>query len=100
MNGAMRVVGPVVCGVVWLMCQPVRAQGQGSLAGTVVDALGARVSGARVALLGPGVKSADVTTDGDGSFSFTSLAPGRYQVAATAKGFSPKKSDPVYVGAS
>src|SRR5262245_10673718 len=96
---AVRAVSVVVCAAMFLMVQPVWAQGQGSLVGTVVDSLGARVSGAGVALSGPGVKTVNVQTENDGSFSFTSLVPGRYHVTATAQGFSPRTSDPVYVGA-
>ncbi|HKE83875.1 MAG TPA: TonB-dependent receptor plug domain-containing protein [Vicinamibacterales bacterium] len=96
---AVRAVSVVVCAAMFLIARPVWAQAQGSLVGTVVDSLGARVSGAGVALSGPGVKTVNVQTESDGSFSFTSLVPGRYQVTATAQGFSPRTSDPVYVGA-
>ena len=74
------------------------AQGQATVAGTIVDALGARVSGANVTLMRDGMKVADSKSGSDGTFSFASLAPGRYAVAAIAPGFSPRTSEPVYVG--
>ena len=46
-----------------------------------------------------GMKAADATSGSDGTFSFGSLAPGRYQVQASAKGFDARTSDPIYVGA-
>ena len=85
---------------------PVAALGQtsdssqqtGSLTGIVVDALGSRVAGARVTLAtGLGV-SAAATTMADGSFAFTALTSGLYQVAVHADGFEPFTSAPVYVG--
>jgi iron complex outermembrane receptor protein/vitamin B12 transporter len=63
-----------------------------------VDQLGARLSGATVTLSG-GPTAGEAKTGNDGSFSFTGVAAGRYQVVAAASGFSPATSEPVYVGA-
>src|SRR4029079_8850462 len=87
-----------VCAVLALSAQQAMAQGQATVAGTIVDALGARVSGSTVTLMRDGRKVADSTSGGDGTFSFASLAPGRYAVAATAQGFRPRTSEPAYVG--
>ena len=76
-----------------------QGQGEGTLAGAVLDPLGARVPGAAVALLGEQGAARESTTDAEGAYEFTSLAPGRYQVVATAAGFSPVTSEPAYVGA-
>ena len=37
-------------------------------------------------------------SDAEGAFAFRNLAAGRYQVTATAQGFQPRTSDPVYAG--
>jgi len=76
----------------------VLAQGQGALAGAVLDALGARVPGAAVTLLGDQGLIGERTADAEGAYEFAGLAPGRYQVGATAAGFSSVTSEPAYVG--
>jgi vitamin B12 transporter len=73
------------------------AQQQASLAGAVVDPLGARVPGATVTLVAEGRDAAETTTGGDGAYRFEGLAAGRYQVVATAPGFEAFTSEPVYV---
>jgi hypothetical protein len=63
----------------------------GSVSGTIVDASGAAVGGARVALTrdepGAGVET---TADKDGAFTFASVAPGAFHVTVTAAGFAPQ----------
>ena len=73
------------------------AQDTGTIAGTALDQLGARLSGATVTLSG-GPTARETTTGSDGAYSFANVAAGRYQVVATASGFSPTTSEPVYVG--
>ena len=75
------------------------AQDQGTLAGVVLDPLGARVPGAAVTLLREQAGAGERTTDAEGAYEFASLTPGRYQVLATAPGFSPVTSEPAYVSA-
>ena len=55
--------------------------------------------GAAVTLLGEQGPAGESTTDAEGAYEFASLTSGRYRVAATATGFSPVTSEPVYVGA-
>ena len=74
-------------------------QARTSLSGTVVDSLGARLAGASVMLLREGAKAAETTSGADGTFSFSSLSPGRYQISATARGFDARTTEPVYLGA-
>ena len=74
------------------------AQAPGVLAGTVVDTLGARLDGASVALLRSGQKVQDGKSGSDGTFSFSGLAPDRYQVQASMPGFQTKTSEVVFVG--
>jgi hypothetical protein len=69
------------------------AQAQPQLAGTVVDTLGARLAGATVSVLREGQKVQDGKSGSDGTFSFSSLAPDRYQVQASMPGFQSKTSE-------
>jgi outer membrane cobalamin receptor len=59
------------------------------MSGTVVDPDGARVPGAKLVLViaGSGAVSAEATADGTGEFRFDQLAPGHYELRATAEGF-------------
>ena len=74
------------------------AQETATITGTALDQLGARLSGTTVTLSG-GPTSRESTTGSDGTYTFANVAPGRYQLVATATGFSPATSAPVYVGA-
>jgi vitamin B12 transporter len=74
------------------------AQAQAQLAGTVVDTLGARLAGATVTVLREGQKVQGRQSGSDGTFSFSSLAPDRYQVQASMPGFQSKTSEAVFVG--
>jgi hypothetical protein len=66
----------------------------GAICGTVLDANGAEVGGATVELESPGGGDPrDITTDNDGFFRFSSVAPGSFKVSVTAKGFSKWSSD-------
>ena len=84
-----------------LFTAPLLASGQTQtvLAGTVVDALGARLAGATVTLLRNGERVQDVTSGADGVFAFSGLEPDRYQVQAGMPGFQSKTSEAVFVGA-
>lgn len=55
-----------------------------SLRGRVFDQTGAAVPAAAVTILGPRGMSATVVSASDGSYEFSALAPGSYQVLATA----------------
>ena len=97
----IRSVCMSVCAL-WLVCASgigLAAQSQGALVGTIVDPLGAVVPGASVTLLREGDAAGEGVSGGDGSFSFTGLTPGRYQIVATRSGFDPGTSEPMFVGA-
>ena len=94
----MRALRALVCTAAILCGTTAAAQGQGVLSGVVVDSLGGRVAGATVTLNGDGDKASETKSDAEGAFTFRNLAPGRYQVTATAQGFQPRTSEPVYAG--
>src|SRR6476646_1354338 len=61
---------------------------RGSIRGSIVDATGAVVPGARVTAENTGTQiRATVLSLGDGGFTFSSLAPGSYQLSVEASGF-------------
>src|SRR5262249_46510092 len=77
-----------------------QAQERGSITGTVLDSLGAAVSGASVALLRGDAQVAQTTTGARGAYVFDSLASDRYQVEVRAEGFQTHRTDPIFVAAS
>ena len=64
------------------------AQDTGSIRGTVTDSSGAPIYGALVAVEGAGGKRSMTTTDAEGAFQISSLAPGNYSVRISAAGLS------------
>ena len=76
------------------------AAASGSIHGTVTDPLGAVVAGAQVELLREGKPAAATTTDAEGKYRFSPLAPGRYQVRTQAPSFNAERSESIYVGSS
>src|SRR5579859_8273477 len=58
----------------------------GSIVGTVTDATGAVVSGAKVTITGPTGQTITVSTDAAGNYSSGFLVPGIYNVRVAAKG--------------
>ena len=75
--------------VVFLSAQPLYAQvDTGSILGTVMDASGAAINGAKVTLTNEGTGAALSTVTGsDGVYKFTPLRIGKYKVTATYQGF-------------
>ncbi|HTS36277.1 MAG TPA: carboxypeptidase regulatory-like domain-containing protein [Candidatus Solibacter sp.] len=59
----------------------------GSIIGTVTDASGAVVAGAKVTITGSTGQIITITTSGQGGYSAGSLVPGAYKVRVEAKGF-------------
>ena len=100
---------PRLCLLCSLTLLPAAAQGAGTavsaenttagtLAGTVLDPSGARVSGATLALTGTGVVQT-ATTDPVGRYSLR-VPAGSYLLAVTAKGFLPLQREGVVISAS
>jgi outer membrane receptor protein involved in Fe transport len=66
----------------------------GSLQGTIKDATGAVVTGAKVTVTAPDlVGEKSVTTDSKGYYHFSNLPPGAYVVTVEEKGFSTRKQE-------
>ncbi|HKZ49207.1 MAG TPA: carboxypeptidase regulatory-like domain-containing protein [Thermoplasmata archaeon] len=72
------------------------AQTVGVLGGTVTDTNGTLVAGALVELVGTGLNT---TTLANGNFDFPNLAPGTYDVRASANGYFPALANGVVVTA-
>lgn len=90
----------------WVVCllgfctSSALAQGQttGRIAGTVRDQKGAIVAGAGVAVSSTTTSEArKVTTNNQGTYNVTLLAPGTYRVSVTSPGFAPAIFEPVQV---
>ena len=66
------------------------AEGSASVAGTVLDASGATVSGADVHLShGDGSQAHTMMSESNGEFAFAKIPAGSYLVTVNAKGFAP-----------
>jgi len=87
----------------FLSAQPLRAQvDAGTILGTVSDASGAPINGAKVTLTNEGTSASLSTVTGpDGSYKFTPLKIGSYKVTASFQGFqtTTQINIPVDVGA-
>ena len=63
-------------------------QARGSLRGLITDELGAAIVGASVTLTDAQGSQKKTTTNAEGVYTFTGLAPGKYSLSATATGFA------------
>ena len=64
-------------------------QARGSLRGLITDELGAAIVGVNVTLTDASGVQKKTTTNGEGVYTFTGLAPGKYSLLAVAPGFAP-----------
>lgn len=76
------------------------AQQTGSLSGQVYDSLGAVIIGATVTLVDSTGKQTVATTNKQGEYSFTKLAPGKYTVKANAPKFTVYENTEVEIKAN
>ena len=65
----------------------------GRLRGQIVDATGAVIPGASITVKNSSGLAITATSDGAGAYDIKNLAPGKYTVAVTAKGFAPTTKD-------
>jgi len=63
-------------------------QGRSTLRGLITDELGAAIVGANVTLTDASGTLKKTTTNAEGIYTFTGLAPGKYIIAAVAPGFA------------
>jgi hypothetical protein len=78
----------VFLGVFLVSSSAAFAQVNGSIAGTVADQSGSAIAGATVKVISESTNAAlTQTSDTDGNFVFTAVAPGIYTVAAERSGF-------------
>jgi len=85
-----------VCLVVFLSSALVLSQQtRGSLRGLVKDELGASVVGAEVTITDAAGVQKKTTSNGDGVYSFTGVAPGKYAIRASAKGFAATEDETI-----
>lgn len=74
--------------VVFFTCQPLHAQGYGTISGSVTDSNGASIPGAAVTAIQIETgRPTSASTNGDGNFVLPSLPPAHYTVRITAQGF-------------
>ena len=76
------------------------AQGRASLRGLITDEFGAAIVGATVTLSDASGAQKTATTNADGTYTFTGLAPGKYKVRAIATGFASSEDAEVDVTAA
>lgn len=64
------------------------AQGRATLRGQISDEFGASIVGASVVLTDASGTPKTATTNGEGTYTFTGLTPGKYTIQAIASGFA------------
>lgn len=72
-------------------------QSRGSLRGLIADELGAVIVGANVTLTDAAGTLKKTTTNGEGVYTFTGLAPGKYTLQAIAPGFAQSEAKEVEI---
>ncbi|HKZ01093.1 MAG TPA: carboxypeptidase-like regulatory domain-containing protein, partial [Pyrinomonadaceae bacterium] len=70
-------------------------QNRGSVRGLIADEFGAAIVGASVILIDESGAQKTTTTNGEGIYSFSGLAPGKYFVQASATGFAVSEANEI-----
>lgn len=79
------------------VCAAIAQPSTGSIRGKVVDPTGALIAGASIIIVNPDGLEKRVTSDREGAYSMTSLAPGIYTIRVTAIGFGPFEKNEIGV---
>ena len=77
--------------VIFCVSTATAQQSGGSLRGRVLDPAGSVVVGATVTIVAVQGAEKSTTTDGDGSYSFNGLAPGKYTMEALLATVEPRQ---------
>jgi hypothetical protein len=72
-------------------------QNRASLKGLISDEMGAAIVGASVTLTDSAGQAKNTVSANDGTYTFAGLAPGKYVVRASAKGFAPTTGDEIEI---
>ncbi|HJP91980.1 MAG TPA: TonB-dependent receptor [Pyrinomonadaceae bacterium] len=81
--------------IVLMAATLIAAQSRGTLRGLITDELGAAIVGASVTLTDASGAQKKTTTNGEGVYTFTGLAPGKYSLQAVATGFASSENKEV-----
>src|ERR1044071_365043 len=83
MMNIRKLITPILCAaLVVAFSINAFAQNRATLRGSISDELGATIVGATVTLMDANGVAKTATTNNDGIYSFTNLAPGKYQIFA------------------
>src|SRR6266404_5328291 len=89
MMNIRKLITPLACvALVVVFSTSAFAQNRAALRGSISDEFGATIVGATVTLIDANGAQKSATTNADGAYSFTNLAPGKYKIHATATGFA------------
>lgn len=101
MMNIRKLVSPIACvALIVAFSISVFAQNRATLRGSISDEFGATIVGATVTLTDANGAQKTATTNADGSYSFTNLAPGKYKIRAIAVGFATSEETAVDVTAA
>src|SRR4051812_27091950 len=95
----MRRAALLAACVALCVCNVAAQQTTGTLRGQIKDELGGVITGASVTLMGTDASHKSVTTNGEGVFVFSELAPGNYTLRAAQEGFAAYENAAVAVRA-
>ncbi|HXI62712.1 MAG TPA: carboxypeptidase-like regulatory domain-containing protein, partial [Pyrinomonadaceae bacterium] len=96
-----KLVSPIACVVLVVAFSiSVFAQNRATLRGSISDEFGATIVGATVTLTDANGAQKTATTNADGGYSFTNLAPGKYKIHAIGVGFAASEDTEVDVTAA
>lgn len=83
--------------IIAFTCTMTYGQARGTLRGLITDELGAAIVGASVTLTDSTGVQKKTTTNAEGIYSFSGLAPGKYSISATASGFATTENQEVNI---